>query len=68
MPTPLPSEQDRVTPQAAVGPAFGSIMLIKQKGSGTPAGALVQTSAPYGRGSREASRARLSAFHRGACC
>jgi hypothetical protein len=30
MPTPLkkpPSEQDRVTPKAAVGPAFGSIML-----------------------------------------
>jgi hypothetical protein len=43
------------------------IMLGKQKGSGTPAGALVQTSAPYGRGSREASRARLSAFHHGAC-
>jgi hypothetical protein len=40
----------------------------KQKGSGTPAGALVQTSAPYGRGSREASRARLSAFHHGTCC
>ena len=97
-----PAEHDRVTPKAAVGPAFGSIMLCeqvarierqrnpgtnirlgccsrvslrstratnyKQKGSGTPAGALVQTSAPYGRGSREASRARLSAFHHGACC
>src|SRR5208283_5653783 len=25
------------------------------------------TSAPYGRGAREASRARLSAFHHGAC-
>src|SRR5208282_2109048 len=44
------------------------IMPNKQKGSGTPAGALVQTSAPYGRGSREASRARLTAFHHGACC
>ncbi len=63
-----PAEQDRVTPQAAVGPAFGSIMPNKQKGSGTPAGALVQSSAPYGRGSREASRARLSAFHHGTCC
>jgi hypothetical protein len=38
-----------------------------KKGSGTPAGASVQTSAPYGRGSREASRARLSASHHGAC-
>jgi hypothetical protein len=63
-----PAEQDRVTPRPAVGPAFGSIMPNKQKGSGTPAGALVQTSAPYGRGSREASRARLTAFHHGACC
>jgi len=27
----------------------------------------VQTSAPYGRGSRETSRARLTAFHHGAC-
>src|SRR5208283_1833441 len=26
------------------------------------------TSAPYGRGAREASRARLPAFHHGACC
>jgi hypothetical protein len=39
---------------------------LQIKGSGTPAGAKVQTSAPYGRGSRETSRARLSAFHRGA--
>src|SRR5208282_5915100 len=41
---------------------------LRNKGSGTPAGALVQTSAPYGRGSREASRARLTAFHHGTCC
>jgi hypothetical protein len=26
-----PAEQDRVTPQAAVGPAFGSIMPNEQK-------------------------------------
>ncbi len=65
-----PAEQDRVTPKPAVGPAFGAITLSKQtnrKGSGTPADAY-PSSAPYGRGSREASRARLSAFHHGACC
>src|SRR5580704_3467676 len=44
-----------------------STRATNSKGGGTPAGAVVQTSAPYGRGSREASRARLPAFHRGTC-
>jgi hypothetical protein len=54
-------------PKAEVGPAFGSIMPNKQKGSGTPTGA-ESTSAPYGRGSHPAGCARLPAFHRGTCC
>jgi hypothetical protein len=36
-----PAKHDRVTPKPAVGPAFGSIMLLERKASGTPAGALV---------------------------
>ncbi len=61
MPTPLekpPSEQDRVTPQAAVEPAFGSIMPNKQKGSGTPAGALVHP--PRLTGAARAQRSALA--------
>src|SRR5208283_4691779 len=70
-----PAEQDRVTPNPAVEPAFGSIMLQQSKESGTPTGALVHPPRPYlilprlrgrvgrGRGSRSAERARLSAFH-----
>jgi hypothetical protein len=34
-----PTKQDRVAPKPTVEPVFGSIMLLKQKGSGTPAGA-----------------------------
>ena len=64
-----PAEQDRVTPQAAVGPAFGSIMPNKQKESGTPAGAFVSLEPHQAdAAARSAERARLSAFHRGACC
>jgi hypothetical protein len=71
MPTPLVrtlAQHHRVTPEPAVGPIFGSIVLheeIRKRNAGRRSS---PSSAPYGRGSRETSRARLSASHHGACC